>query len=82
MQADLGGEWSGEPVIRVDGGMSTSDWTMQFLTDILAAPVDWHSVWRRPLSAPDTWPAWRLACIRILRRSRRAGQPNGVSNRR
>jgi glycerol kinase len=40
MQADLGGEWSGETVIRVDGAMSTSDWTMQFLTDILAAPVD------------------------------------------
>lgn len=28
------------PVLRVDGGMSASDWTMQFLSDILAAPVD------------------------------------------
>ena len=39
MQAD----WqTGEaaPVLRVDGGMSASDWTMQFLSDILAAPVD------------------------------------------
>ena len=27
-------------MIRVDGGMSASDWTMQFLADILAAPVD------------------------------------------
>ena len=27
-------------VIRVDGGMSASDWTMQFLADILDAPVD------------------------------------------
>jgi glycerol kinase len=27
-------------VIRVDGGMSASDWTMQFLADMLAAPVD------------------------------------------
>lgn len=28
------------PVLRVDGGMSASDWTMQFLADILNAPVD------------------------------------------
>ncbi len=28
------------PVLRVDGGMATSDWTMQFLSDILGAPVD------------------------------------------
>jgi glycerol kinase len=27
-------------VLRVDGGMTASDWTMQFLADILAAPVD------------------------------------------
>jgi glycerol kinase len=40
MRADLGAEWHGETVIRVDGGMSASDWTMQFLADILSAPVD------------------------------------------
>jgi glycerol kinase len=40
MQADLGEAWSGDTVVRVDGGMSASDWTMQFLADILAAPVD------------------------------------------
>ncbi|WP_420413455.1 glycerol kinase GlpK [Roseibium sp.] len=28
------------PVLRVDGGMTASDWTMQFLSDILGAPVD------------------------------------------
>ncbi|WP_299413505.1 glycerol kinase GlpK [uncultured Sulfitobacter sp.] len=27
-------------VLRVDGGMSASDWAMQFLADIIAAPVD------------------------------------------
>ena len=27
-------------VLRVDGGMVASDWTMQFLADMLAAPVD------------------------------------------
>ncbi|MFL5254547.1 MAG: glycerol kinase GlpK [Rhodopila sp.] len=41
MQADTGPGWSEQPtVVRVDGGMSASDWTMQFLADILAAPVD------------------------------------------
>ena len=29
-----------EGVLRVDGGMTASDWTMQFLADILGAPVD------------------------------------------
>lgn len=33
--SDLGGA-----VLRVDGGMARSDWTMQFLADILGAPVD------------------------------------------
>jgi glycerol kinase len=35
-------DWSGgtDTVIRVDGGMSASDWTMQFLADIIGAPVD------------------------------------------
>lgn len=29
-----------EGVLRVDGGMTASDWAMQFLSDILGAPVD------------------------------------------
>jgi glycerol kinase len=29
-----------DTVLRVDGGMSASDWAMQFLADILGAPVD------------------------------------------
>ena len=29
-----------ETVLRVDGGMVASDWTMQFLADVLGAPVD------------------------------------------
>jgi glycerol kinase len=34
-------DWPGSgTVLRVDGGMTASDWTMQFLADILAAPVD------------------------------------------
>ena len=27
-------------ILRVDGGMSISDWTMQFLSNIIGAPVD------------------------------------------
>jgi len=35
-------DWSAEAksVLRVDGGMVASDWTMQFLADILDAPVE------------------------------------------
>ena len=36
-------DWQGVTkggVLRVDGGMSASDWTMQFLSNILNAPVD------------------------------------------
>ena len=35
-------DWAGaeETALRVDGGMSASDWTMQFLADILDAQVD------------------------------------------
>jgi len=38
MQKDWGSP--GETILRVDGGMTASDWTMQRLADILAAPVD------------------------------------------
>jgi glycerol kinase len=38
MRADWSGD--GETILRVDGGMVASDWTMQFLADTLAAPVD------------------------------------------
>ena len=31
---------SADTVLRVDGGMTASNWTMQFLSDILGAPVD------------------------------------------
>ena len=38
MRADWGAAADG--VLRVDGGMTASDWAMQFLADILGAPVD------------------------------------------
>lgn len=38
MHADWSG--AGSTVLRVDGGMVASDWTMQRLADVLSAPVD------------------------------------------
>ncbi|HRX34903.1 MAG TPA: glycerol kinase GlpK [Aestuariivirga sp.] len=38
MQKDWGS--TGQTILRVDGGMTASDWTMQRLADILNAPVD------------------------------------------
>jgi glycerol kinase len=36
------GDWgaAADGVLRVDGGMTASDWTMQFLANIIGAPVD------------------------------------------
>ena len=37
------GDWQDaqdKGILRVDGGMSASDWAMQFLSDIIGAPVD------------------------------------------
>lgn len=39
MEADWAAAGGGR-VLRVDGGMVASDWTMQFLSDLLGAPVD------------------------------------------
>ena len=39
MRADWQAEGA-QPTLRVDGGMTASDWAMQFLADILGAPVD------------------------------------------
>ncbi len=35
-------DWQGgaENILRVDGGMAANDWAMQFLADIIGAPVD------------------------------------------
>jgi glycerol kinase len=47
--------------LRVDGGMSASDWTMQFIADILSATVE------RPASIETT--AWGAAYLAGLARS-------------
>ncbi len=38
MTGDMGA--AADTILRVDGGMTASDWTMQFLADIIGAPVD------------------------------------------
>jgi glycerol kinase len=40
MRGDWQGGTAAGTVLRVDGGMVASDWTMQFLADIIDAPVD------------------------------------------
>jgi glycerol kinase len=40
MRADWPDAGGADTVLRVDGGMTASEWVMQFLADILAAPVD------------------------------------------
>ncbi len=40
MHADWADPAGGRTVLRVDGGMVASDWTMQHLADLLDAPVD------------------------------------------
>ena len=38
--ASAAGATTGAATLRVDGGMTASDWAMQFLSDIIGAPVD------------------------------------------
>ncbi|HEY7765665.1 MAG TPA: glycerol kinase GlpK [Aestuariivirgaceae bacterium] len=40
MQGDWHSDSGAKTILRVDGGMTASNWTMQFLADILNAPVD------------------------------------------
>ncbi len=75
MHADFGGGDQAGAVIRADGGMSASDWTMQCVADMIAAPVDRPAVlettalgagylagWQAGLyPAPDAFAArWHL----------------------
>jgi glycerol kinase len=53
---------SGETVLRVDGGMAASDWTMQRLADILAAPVD-RPIIQETTALGAAWLAGRQASV-------------------
>ena len=60
MRADVG--TLDETVLRVDGGMSASDWSMQFLSDILGAPVD-RPVVRETTALGAAWLAGMRAGV-------------------
>ncbi|TKA96600.1 glycerol kinase GlpK [Cereibacter changlensis] len=64
MRADwaAAGHAAAEGVLRVDGGMSASDWAMQFLSDIIGAPVDRPQV-RETTALGAAWLAGMRAGI-------------------
>jgi glycerol kinase len=45
----------GVGTLRVDGGMAASDWTMQFLADILPANVERPASSKPPHGVPLRW---------------------------
>jgi glycerol kinase len=49
-----------QPTLRVDGGMSASDWSMQFLADIIGAKVD-RPVVRETTALGAAWLAGQRA---------------------
>ncbi len=53
---------AGEAVLRVDGGMTASDWTMQRLADLLGAPVD-RPVVRETTALGAAWLAAHAAGV-------------------
>ena len=57
-------DWTGasETVLRVDGGMVASDWTMQRLADVLDAPVDRPQI-LETTSLGAAWLAGRTAGV-------------------
>jgi len=60
MRADW--QTSSSATLRVDGGMTTSDWTMQFLADIIGAPVDRPQI-RETTALGVAWLAGQRAGI-------------------
>ena len=60
MKSDWGS--SGDQVVRVDGGMSASNWTMQFLADITGAVVDRPTI-LETTALGAAWLAGYRACL-------------------
>jgi glycerol kinase len=58
MRADWAAQ-GGDTVLRVDGGMTASDWAMQFLSDILGAPVDRPQVLETTAKGVAWLAGWR-----------------------
>ncbi|MEZ5909762.1 MAG: glycerol kinase GlpK [Hyphomicrobiaceae bacterium] len=62
MHQDWPGLGAAETVLRVDGGMVASNWTMQFLADMLAAPVERPAV-LETTALGAAWLAGRAAGV-------------------
>nr|WP_170539925.1 glycerol kinase GlpK [Ruegeria arenilitoris] len=60
MQGDWGAD--ADVILRVDGGMSASDWAMQGLSDILGAPVD-RPVMQETTALGAAWLAGMMAGV-------------------
>jgi len=67
-------------VLRVDGGMTASDYTLQFLADMTDAPVDRRCSWKRPRSVPPIWRPQGRVCP-IWKALRRPGSSIADSSR-
>ena len=72
---------SARTVLRVDGGMVVSDWTMQRLADILDAPVDRPTILETTALGAAWLAAAALVCGPTRRNSPKSGRWNGVSSR-
>ena len=68
MRADWPQAEAANVVLRVDGGMTASDWTMQRLADLLDAPVD------RPMIQETTALGCGLSRGAVVRRLSRAAK--------
>lgn len=62
MRSDWAGAGTGDTVLRVDGGMTASDYTLQFLADMLDAPVD-RPVIRETTALGAAWLAGSQAGV-------------------
>ena len=60
-----------QSVVRVDGGMVASDWTMQFLADIVGAPVDRPKKQETTALGAAFLAGWRAGALSRARRIRR-----------
>ena len=77
-------DWSAaaDTVLRVDGGMVASDWTMQRLADILNSPSTGRSFSRRRRSVRLGWPAAAPGSGPTARGLPTVGEPITGSSRR
>ena len=82
MRADWPDAKTANTVLRVDGGMTASDWTMQRLADLLDAPVDRPMIQETTALGAAYLAGSAPASIRSRRNSRTTGGWSGDLSRR